>query len=194
MDIRELENRVEAVLFASGDAVEQDKLCEALEIPPKDLERVIYSLGDRLEGTAFMVLTLGTAYQLCTRPQYGPFIQKALDASRNVQLSQAAMEVLAIVAYNQPVTKSFVEQVRGVDSSGVMTNLVAKALIEEAGRLDLPGRPLSYRTTPNFLRCFGLESLEGLPPISHDGVPQPDEGAEVQEDTLQTELAAVLEE
>ncbi len=166
MDIKELENQMEAVLFASGDAVEGEKLCETLEVSPKDLDRIAYSLGDRLEGTALLLLRLGSAYQIATRPQYGAVVKKALDASRNAPLSPAAMEVLAVIAYNQPVTKAFVEQVRGVDSAGVISTLVTRALVEEAGRLDLPGRPIAYRTTANFLRCFSLDSLESLPPVT----------------------------
>ncbi len=194
MELHELENKIEAVLFASGDPVEQDKLCDELGILPKELERVIRSLSDRFEGTALTVLRLGTAYQLTTRPLYGEVIQKVLAANRNTQLSPAAMEVLAVVAYNQPVTKSFVEQVRGVDSSGVITNLVNKSLVEEAGRLELPGRPIAYRTTAHFLRCFGLDSLDALPPIQErdedmaaEDLPPDSE----RQDDLQTELEPV---
>lgn len=168
MDIKELVNTVEAILFASGEPMEINKLCQTTELSPRDLERVISILNDRLDETSLTVLKLGNSYQISTRPQYGESIKKALDASRNTMLSPAAMEVLAIISYNQPVTKSFVEQVRGVDSSGVMSNLAAKGLIEEAGRMDLPGRPISYKTTAGFLRCFGLDSLEALPPLPHD--------------------------
>ena len=94
-----------------------------------------------------------------------------LASRKNVPLSGAAMEVLAIIAYNQPVTKSFVEQVRGVESGQIVNNLVEKALVEEAGRLDVPGRPITYRTTPNFLRCFGISSLAELPPLPGSGEP-----------------------
>ncbi len=194
MELRELENKIEAVLFASGDPIEQDKLCEELGIVPKELDRVIRSLGDRLEGTALTVLRLGTAYQLTTRPIYGEVIQTVLAANRNTQLSPAAMEVLAVIAYNQPVTKSFVEQVRGVDSSGVVTNLVNKSLVEEAGRLELPGRPIAYRTTAHFLRCFGIDSLDALPPIQEDAEDTPDEQPPTDytsEDEMQTELQTV---
>lgn len=102
-----------------------------------------------------------------TRQEFAPFVQAALDIKRNIPLSQASMEVLAVVAYNSKpgVTRSFIEQVRGVDSSGVVANLQEKGLLEEAGRLDLPGRPVAYRVTDNFLRCFGMRSLEDLPPL-----------------------------
>ena len=106
--------------------------------------------------------------QLCTKTEFEPYIRRAFEIKRNAPLSQAALEVLAIIAYNQPVTRAFAEQVRGVDSSGVISTLVEKGLIEEAGRLDLPGKPIAYRTTPLFLRSFGLESLEDLPPVADE--------------------------
>lgn len=193
MDLRELENKIEAVLFASGDPVEQDKLCDELGIHLKDLERLITSLNDRLENTALVVLHLGTTYQLTTRPQYGGIIKAVLAANRNTQLSPAAMEVLAIVAYNQPVTKSFIEQVRGVDSSGVIANLVSKSLLEEAGRLELPGRPIAYRTTAHFLRCFGLESLSALPPIDDEEQMAGDTEGLQEDDAPDDELQIELE-
>jgi len=109
---------------------------------------------------------LDSAYQLCTKPIYAGEIRRALELRRNTPLTPAALEVLAIIAYNQPVTRGFVEQVRGVDSSSVVTSLVEKGLVEEAGRLELPGRPISFRTTPAFLRCFGLDSLADLPDVT----------------------------
>ena len=115
---------------------------------------------------------------MCTKSSYADYIRKALDIRRNTPLSQAAMETLAIVAYNQPVTRAFIDQVRGVDCGAVVQGLVAKNLVEEKGRLELPGRPLLYGTTPDFLRCFGLSSLEELPPL-----PQKEENG-MQETTL----------
>ena len=112
-----------------------------------------------------MLRRLDDAYQLCSDPAYASYVRTAMDLRRNTPLSQAAMEVLAVVAYNQPVTKAFVEQVRGVDCSAVMQGLVAKGLVEEKGRLELPGRPLLYGTTPHFLLSFGLTTLEDLPPL-----------------------------
>lgn len=114
------------------------------------------------------VRRLENQWQLCTKAEYESYIRGAFEIKRNAPLSQAALEVLAIIAYNQPVTRAFAEQVRGVDSSGVMANLVEKGLIEEAGRLDLPGRPIAYKTTSLFLRSFGLESLEDMPPIADE--------------------------
>ena len=113
----------------------------------------------------FKLIKLDNKLQLCSRPEYFDYVRKILELKRNAPLSQAAFEVLAVVAYNQPVTKSFVEQVRGVDCSGVISTLIEKELIEERGRLELPGRPLLYGTTKNFLRCFSLTSLDDLPPL-----------------------------
>ena len=110
-------------------------------------------------------MKLGERYQLCTRQEYAENIRSVLDMKRNVPLSSAAFEVLAVVAYNQPVTKAYVEQVRGVDCSGVISTLCQKGLVEEKGRLDLPGRPLLYGTTPEFLKCFCIESLSELPEL-----------------------------
>ena len=116
-------------------------------------------------GSGLQILCLENHYQMCSAPCHGEMVRRVLDLRRNVPLSQAAMEVLAVVAYNQPVTKSFVEQVRGVDCSRILGSLIVKGLLEERGRLELPGRPLLYGTTPDFLRCLGLRSLEELPPL-----------------------------
>ncbi len=128
-------------------------------------------LIDRLErkynvsDSAIRVLRLENSYQLSTREEYAPYIKRAMENKRQARLSPAALEVLAVVAYNQPVTKAFVEQVRGTDSSGVINTLVERELLYEAGRLELPGRPITYKTTDNFLRCFKLESLAQLPSL-----------------------------
>ncbi|MBQ1183187.1 MAG: SMC-Scp complex subunit ScpB, partial [Clostridia bacterium] len=111
---------------------------------------------------------LDFSYQLCTRKEFAENIRAVLDLRRKAPLSQAALEVLAVIAYNQPVTKAYVEQVRGVDCSGVVSTLVEKGLLEEKGRLELPGRPLLYGTTANFLRCFGLKNLDELPDVPSD--------------------------
>ena len=149
MEHSNIQAAVEAVLFASGEPVESEKLCEAVGIVKDQLEEALGSLADKYSK----------AEELAT------FIKAALEIKKNSVLSPAAMETLTIVAYNQPVTKGFVEHVRGVDSSGVVNSLVDKGLLAEAGRLDLPGRPIAYKTTDNFLRCFRLSSLDDLPPI-----------------------------
>ena len=168
MPLSTIENKILAILFACGDPIEPDRIAEALETDNDTIEKLALRIDDYLEenGLPLQILRLENKYQLCTRSEYTQVIKNALEIKRNVPLSQAALEVLAIVAYNQPVTKSFVEQVRGVDSSGVVSSLVEKGLIEEAGRLELPGRPISYKTTPVFLRCFGLSSIEQLPTVA----------------------------
>lgn len=159
---------VEAVLFACGEPIELDKLAAAAELEKETAERMVERLNDRYkeQGSAFTIGKLGSSYQMMTRPELSRYIKTALENRRQTPLSPAAMEVLAIVAYNQPVTRGFVDRVRGVDSSGVVHSLLDRGLIEEHGRLnDVPGRPIAYRTTETFLRCFGLTSLENLPPI-----------------------------
>ncbi len=159
---------VEAVLFACGEPIESEKLAAAVEIEADTVPRLIDRLNDRYSesGSAIVIGKLGQSYQMMTRPEYSRYIKSALESRRQAPLTAAAMEVLAIVAYNQPVTRGFVEQVRGVDSSGVVKSLTERGLLEEYGRLeDVPGRPIAYRTTDNFLRCFGFGSIDDLPPI-----------------------------
>lgn len=161
----ELEHKIEAILFAAGEPVELERLALALEIELPAARQQAESLAARLdrEESPLQVLLLEGKYQLATRPAYAPVIRAAMELKRQQPLSQAAMEVLAIVAYNQPVTRAFVDQVRGVDSTGVMASLVEKGLVEEASRLELPGRPIAYRTGDVFLRTFGMSSLQELP-------------------------------
>ena len=167
MNFKELKAQLEAVLFAVGEPVEKTRLSECLEIDEETLSGVVEHLKAELDerGSGLCILKLDNKYQLCTRTQYADCVRRVLEVRKNTPLSNAAFEVLAIVAYNHPVTKSFVEQIRGVDSSGVMTSLLKKNLIEEKGRLDLPGRPLLYGTTPEFLKCFCISSLEELPSL-----------------------------
>ena len=158
---------IEAMLFAAGDPVEPAKLAEVLDI---DVENVIKMLG-HLEATydeRERVIRVDGKYQICTREEYSDEVRGLLEIKKNTPLSQAAFEVLAIVAYNKTVTRSFIEQIRGVDCSGPVSNLIQKGLIEEKGRLDLPGRPLVYGTTDRFLRCFSLNSLDDLPDLPKD--------------------------
>ncbi len=158
---------LEAMLFAAGDPVEVAKLAEVLEL---DIETVTKMLGHLSamydeRNSGLMLIKIENKYQLCTREAYSESVRKLLEIKKNAPLSNAAFEVLAIVAYNKTVTRSFIEQVRGVDCSGSIASLVQKGLIEEKGRLDLPGRPLIYGTTDRFLRCFSLNSLEDLPDL-----------------------------
>lgn len=157
----------EAVLFACGEPVSAQRLAEVLETDEKELPDVIHALNQRYEetGSALYVAALGKSWQLCTRKAYASYIRGAMENKKSAPLSNAALEVLTIVAYNQPVTKSFIEHVRGIDSSSVVNTLVERELLEEAGRLNVPGRPIAYQTTENFLRCFELTSLGDLPPL-----------------------------
>ena len=170
MTVNEMIPAFEAVLFASGEPVEIDRFCQIFEVDDETVVSVMEMLRDRYEkmNSAVKVIRLDFSYQLCTKKEYGDYIRTALDLRRRTPLSQAALEVLAVIAYNQPVTKAYVEQVRGVDCSGVVTTLVEKGLLEEKGRLELPGRPLLYGTTETFLRCFSLSSLNDLPEIPVD--------------------------
>ena len=178
MQLSETQNKLFAVLFAAGEPLEEARAAEALDLSVGELRSCAAGISAWLEeGELPLELRrLGSAYQLCTRPLYAGEIRRALELRRNTPLSPAALEVLAVIAYNQPVTRGFVEQVRGVDSSSVVSSLVEKGLVEEAGRLELPGRPIAYRTTAAFLRCFGLESLSELPDVSDpEEVPPPEE-------------------
>ena len=158
---------IEAILFANGSSVETKRIAQALEITESQAEEHISALIDDYNNAnrGITIIKLDDAYQMVSCKEYAPQIRTVMDLRRNTPLSQAALEVLAVVAYNQPVTKAFVEQVRGVDCSGVIGSLTAKGLVEEKGRLELPGRPLLYGTTENFLRCFNINSLEELPPL-----------------------------
>ncbi len=160
-------SKLEAMLFAAGDPVEAAKLAEVLDV---DIETVTKMLGHLSalydeRDSGLMLIRVDNKYQLCTREAHSEEVRKLLEIKKNTPLSNAAFEVLAIVAYNKTVTRAFIEQVRGVDCSGPIASLVQKGLIEEKGRLDLPGRPLIYGTTDRFLRCFSLNSLDDLPDL-----------------------------
>lgn len=171
MKTKELITAFEAVLFSGGDPISIERLSQVFEIKPEKTESVLKLLSDKLDNdnSGLKLVRLENMYQLETRAEYAPYIKKMFDIKRKTPLSPAALEVLAVVAYNQPVTKAFIEQVRGVDCSGVVTSLVEKNLIEECGRLELPGRPLLYGTTKNFLRCFELSDLSELPKLPESG-------------------------
>lgn len=161
-----LDSIIEAVLFASGEPIEAEKLCDALDIGISEVAAALEQLAQKYaRGGGIELLKLNNAYQLVTKKELADHVKSVLEIKRSTALSPAAMEALTVVAYNQPVTKGFVESVRGVDSSGVVNSLVEKGLLCEAGRLDLPGRPIAYKTTDNFLRSFGLSSLTDLPEL-----------------------------
>lgn len=163
---------LEAMLFAHAEPVETTRLADALRISPAETEELLEGLQKRYDEqeSGLALLRFGTdRWQMTTRPYYAEMVKRILDTRRNAPLSPAALEVLAVIAYNQPVSRSFIEQVRGVDSSSTVTKLLEKGLIEEAGRLDLPGKPVAFQVTDTFLRVFGLGSLQDLPPLHDEG-------------------------
>ena len=155
------------MLFASGEPLEIARIAEALDADIEATRVLLADFSRDLDerGSGIRLVKMEDKYQLTTRAEYADTVRNILEIKRNTPLSQAAFEVLAVVAYNQPITKAYVEQVRGVDCSGVIATLSQRGLIEEKGRLDLPGRPLLYGTTAEFLKCFGLTTLNDLPDL-----------------------------
>ena len=184
MEIKELEAALEGVLFAAGEPVPVERLCLGLEVDRPTLDAVAQQLMDKYsyQRRGIRLLRLESSYQLCSAPEYADHIRKTLESRKPARLSQPALEVLAVIAYYQPVTRAYVDQVRGVDSSYTVGLLLERELIEEAGRLAVPGRPVLFRTTKNFLRSFGLSSLEELPDL-------PDASQEGSQMTLELEAA-----
>lgn len=167
MEFEQLQRALEAILFAAGESVELSRLAAALETDPEEVRRAADSLADTLsfDRRGIRILRLENAYQMVSSGEMADFVTKALETRKPPKLSASQLEALTIIAYYQPATKAMVEQIRGVDSSYSVSALLNKHLIEEAGRLNVPGRPIQYRTTPDFLRTFGLSSLEELPEI-----------------------------
>ena len=167
MDQSELQRAIEAILFAAGERIEVSRLAMALEADPKDIVAAADSLMDALsfERRGIRILKLENGYQMVSSGEMADFVTKALETRKPPKLSSSQLETLTIVAYYQPATKAMIEQIRGVDSSYSVAALLNKKLIEEAGRLNVPGRPILYKTTPDFLRTFGISSLEELPAI-----------------------------
>lgn len=162
-----LQYAIEGILFAAGEPVKASKLAAVLEEPIVKVNEAVKLLRHEydLNLRGLKIIEIDDGYQLCSRPEYYAYIQEILGEQRRQTLSNAAMEALAIVAYKQPITRTQVEYIRGVNSDGAMNRLVERNLIEEAGRLDAPGRPILYKTTQNFLRCFGLKNPSDLPPV-----------------------------
>ena len=165
MDLREFEAAIEAILFASGEPVHIDRICLALELDKETAETLLQKLGDHYayNRRGVRLTRMDESWQLCSAPDYADVIRKAFEIRKSAKLSQPALEVLTIIAYYQPTTRAYVDQVRGVDSSYTMSLLLERKLIEECGRLQVPGRPHLYRTTKEFLRVFHLGSLDELP-------------------------------
>ena len=164
-EMKEIEATVEGILFASGEPVAVDRICVALDMDRPTVELVLQRLQDyySYERRGIRLLKMEDSYQLCSAPEYGDQIRKAFEIRKPAKLSQPALEVLTIIAYYQPTTRAYVDQIRGVDSSYTVGLLLDRHLIEECGRLQVPGRPRLYRTTQSFLRAFHLNSLEDLP-------------------------------
>nr|WP_312279870.1 SMC-Scp complex subunit ScpB [Oscillibacter sp.] len=171
MDMKEIESAAEGILFASGDPVHIDRICIALEADRPTAERVLQNLMDHYayDRRGVRLLHVEDTWQLCSAPEYAEVIRRAFEIRKPAKLSQPALEVLTVIAYYQPVTRAYVDQIRGVDSAYTVGLLLDRKLIEDCGRLQVPGRPRLYRTTKNFLRSFHLHSLDDLPELSDFG-------------------------
>ncbi len=190
MEQIELQRAIEAILFAAGERIEISRLCMALEADEKDIVAATEALADELafNRRGIRILRLDTGYQMVSSGEMADYITRALETRKPPKLSSSQLEALTIIAYYQPATKAMVEQIRGVDSSYSISALMNKKLIEEAGRLNVPGRPIQYRTTPDFLRTFGISSLDELPEIERINFGEPvaeTEPADVQSDAVQ---------
>lgn len=181
MEQKELQRAIEAILFAAGERVETSRLSMALQTDENEIIAAADALAGELafERRGIRILKLESGYQMVSSGEMADYVTKALETRKPPKLSSSQLEALTIIAYYQPATKAMVEQIRGVDSSYSISALMNKKLIEEAGRLNVPGRPIQYRTTPDFLRTFGFSTLEELPPIEkiNFGEPLPDEPA-----------------
>lgn len=167
MEQNDIQRAIMAVLFAAGEPVDVKRLSFALEVDEDEIHRETQKLMDYLayHRSGVRIVRLENAYQMCSSGEMSAFVTKTLETRKPPKLSPSQLETLTIIAYYQPATKAYVEQLRGVDSSYSVSALLTKKLIEECGRLNVPGRPILYRTTPDFLRIFGLQSLEELPEI-----------------------------
>lgn len=167
MELKEMEAALEAILFAAGEPVAVERICLTLDLDKATVEAVCQRLADKYsyERRGVRLVRMESSYQLCSAPEFASVIRKAFESRKPAKLSQPALEVLSIIAYFQPVTRAYIDQVRGVDSSYTVGLLLERELIEEAGRLAVPGRPIQYRTTKNFLRSFSLSSLDELPEL-----------------------------
>ena len=174
-ELHELECSLEAVLFAAGDSVSEGKLCAVLNTDRQTLRTAAQNLADYYDFNlrGIKLLHLDDRYQLASRADYAQAVRNTLETRKPQSLTPAALEVLAIVAYKQPVTKTYIEQVRGVDSTYTLSSLVDKGLVADCGRLDVPGRPILYQTTEVFLRSFGLSSVNQLPALESFGEQDP---------------------
>lgn len=188
--LKNIEGAIEAILYAAGYPVKYAKIAEVLGLDVRNtrtiLEHMSAEFNSEKSKRGINLLLFDETCQFCTKEQYAPYIREALGIRRGGNLSASSMEVLAVIAYNQPVTRSFVDQVRGVDSSYAFNSLIDKGLIEACGRLDAPGRPMLYVTTEKFLRVFGIQSLSELP-ATETMVPPKEAAPIIDEDTADSE-------
>lgn len=175
MEIIEIQRIIEAILFAAGEPVELNRLAQSIEEDPPLVRQAVEELADELafNRRGIRIVRLENAYQMVSSGEMADYVTKALETRKPPRLSSSQLETLTIIAYYQPATKAMVEQIRGVDSSYSVGALLNKHLIEEAGRLNVPGRPIQYRTTPDFLRTFGMTSLQELPAIEKVDLGEP---------------------
>lgn len=167
MEQNDLQRAVMAILFAAGECVSTDRIAQALDVSPEEADEACRYLMDQLAfaRSGIRIVKLADAYQMCSSSEMADCVTRALETRKPPRLSASQLEALTVIAYYQPTTKACVEQIRGVDSSYSITALQNKHLIEDCGRLNVPGRPILYRTTPDFLRVFGLSDLSELPEI-----------------------------
>jgi segregation and condensation protein B len=167
MEIRDIEGAIEGILFASGEPVSIDRIASALGVEQELIADVGLRMGDRygFDRRGLRVVRIGNSLQMCSSPEYADIIRLTLESGRQPRLSNPALEALAVVAYFQPVTRAHIDGVRGVDSAHTVALLLSRGLIEPVGRLDAPGRPITYGTTPGFLRTFGITALSELPDL-----------------------------
>ena len=192
MEKSEISAAIEGILFAAGDSVNIERICECLEISEAEAEEAIKNLSDfySFNQRGIRLLRLENSCQLCSAPELGDIILKTLETRKPPKLSQAALETLTVIAYYQPTTRGYIEQIRGVDSSYSVGLLLDRGLIEEAGTLNVPGRPRLFRTTESFLRAFGLNSLGDLPELDESGMPSVTEDASVQDEQLTIDFSS----
>ncbi len=196
MEIKEIQAILEGVLFAAGDAVELDRLADIVDVDKRSLREILKQMMDQynFERRGIHIIQLEDSYQMCTRGEFHDYIAMLAEPRRKQNLSNAAIEVLAIVAYKQPVTRSMIENIRGVNCDYVVSRLVERGLIEETGRLDAPGRPLLFGTTQEFLRCFGIASLKELPEYDAFGQTEEVQQLEMELEQLSMDEEPVSEE
>ena len=187
MEQDELQRALMAILFAAGEPVAAERMALTLQVDPGDIHAAAKTLMDRLsfERSGVRIVRLDEAYQMCSAPEYAELVTKTLETRKPPKLSPSQLETLTVIAYYQPTTKAYIEQIRGVDSAYSVSALLTKKLIREAGRLNVPGRPILYETTPDFLRVFGLQSLDELPEIERGEIGAGKEQLTIEQQTAQ---------